>query len=113
MKELVEVQELGGFFYPAIDLFFGERSLAVERPGSARRGSLEAKPKAHVIIDRHVGIESIILEDHRDVAIFRRDIVYDPLSYQDFAGCSLFQPGDHPQGGRLPASRWADEDQKL
>jgi hypothetical protein len=60
-----------------------------------------------------VGIKRIILEDHRDVSIFWRDVIHDfavdgnrPFGY-------LFQASNHTQGRGLAATRRPDQNQKL
>src|SRR5262249_30942474 len=71
------------------------------------------KSEADVLGDRHVRVERVVLEDHRDVAVARRQVVDDAVADLDLAVADLFEPGDHPQRGRLPAAGRADEDNEL
>ena len=60
-----------------------------------------------------MGIERVILEDHRNVAVFRRDAV-DPLFADvNVALRNLLQSRDHPEYRRLPATRGPDEHDEL
>ena len=79
--------------------------------GSWRAAQLERE--AHVVGDRHVRIERVVLEHHRDVALFRRDVVDDAIADRDVRRGDLFQPGDHAQQGRLAAARRADQHDEL
>ena len=69
----------------------------------------QAQAERHVLRHGHVGVERIVLEDHGDVAVFRRDIVDAFAADADLARCDVFQPGDHAQCGALAAARGADE----
>ena len=40
----------------------------------------QLQPERDVVADRHVRIERVALEDHRDVAILRRDVVDDAVA---------------------------------
>ena len=88
-----------GFVDPALDLGF--------------RIALEAKPERHVLGDRHVRVERVILEHHRDVAILRRHVVDDVAPDQNVAAGDILQPRDHPQGGGLAAAGGTNENHKL
>ena len=73
----------------------------------------ELQREAHVVGDRHVRIERVVLEHHRDVALFRRHVVDDALADQDVALRNLLEPGDHPEQRRFSAARRPDEDDEL
>jgi hypothetical protein len=60
-----------------------------------------------------VRVERVVLEDHRDVAVLRRDVRDVLLADVDVAVVDLFEAGEHPQGGRLAAPGRADEDEEL
>ncbi len=69
--------------------------------------------EGHVSIDRHVRVERIALEDHRDVAVARRQVRHGPTADADVACGHLLEAGDHSQRRRLTATGGADENQKL
>ena len=75
--------------------------------------SLQPQAERHVFGNRHVRIERIVLEHHRDVAIFRRHVVDDVAADHDVAVGDVLQPRDHPQRGRLSAPRWSHQHDKL
>jgi hypothetical protein len=56
-----------------------------------------------------VRIERVALEDHRDVALLRCQIVDDPLANPDLAFADLLEPGQHAERSRLPATRRPDK----
>ena len=66
-----------------------------------------------VRVGGHVRIEGVVLEDHRDVAVLRRNSVDDLLAQPDSAVGDLLEPSDHPERGRLAAARGPDEDHEL
>ena len=49
------------------------------------------------------------MEDHRDVAVARRDVVDDAVADSHDALGDLLEAGDHSKRRRLPTPRWADE----
>ena len=63
--------------------------------------------------DRHMRIKGVVLENHRDIALFRRSVVDDAVADADFTTGDIFQPRDHAQESRFAAPRRADEDNKL
>ena len=73
----------------------------------------EAHAEGDVVVDGQVRIERVALEDHRDVAVARRDLVHDPVADADLALGDLLEAGHHPERGRLPAARRADENHEL
>src|SRR5579885_3128968 len=58
-------------------------------------------------------VQRVVLEHHRDVAILGRHIVDQLVADIDLARSRLFQPGDHPQCGRLAATGRTDQHDKL
>ncbi len=73
----------------------------------------EFQSEREILVDRHVGVEGVVLKDHGDVAIFRRDIVHDLAVDADGASRNIFEPGDHPEHGGFAAAGGADEDDEL
>ena len=88
----------------------GRRSRSAVRP---RVSAAAAMRVAHVLADGHVWIERVVLEDHRDVAVFGRQIVDDAPIDGDGAGGDGLQSRDHPQRGALAAARGPHEHQEL
>ena len=60
-----------------------------------------------------VGVERVGLEHHRDIAIFRGNIVDNAVADVNRAFCHRLQPGEHTQRGAFTTARWAYKDQKL
>ena len=77
----------------------------------ADAGDLERE--AHVLGDGHVRVQRVVLEDHRDVAILRRDVRDVAIADQDAAVVDLFEAGEHAQSGRLAAAGGSDQDEEL
>ncbi len=71
------------------------------------------QPERHVLVHRHVRIECVILKNHRDVAVLGLQVVDDAAVDCDRAGGHVLEAGDHPQQGRLPATRWTDEHEEF
>jgi hypothetical protein len=67
----------------------------------------------HVVPDRHVRIQRIVLEHHRNVALLGLHIVDDPAVDGDLAVGDLLQPRQHAQQRRLAAAAGADEHREL
>ena len=66
LLEVLEVEDPGRFLDPLVDLGLGDLA--------------QLQPERHVVVDRHVRVERVALEDHRDVAILRGDVVDDALA---------------------------------
>ena len=77
------------------------------------RHVLELEREAEVLAYRHVRIECVVLEDHRDVARLGRNIVDDAIADLDGAGADRLEAGDHAQRSAFPASRWSDQHHKF
>ena len=80
---------------------------------SACGGLGELEREAHVVAHGHVRVQRVVLEDHRDVAVARREVVDALAADQQVALGDLLEAGDHPQRGRLAAAGRADEDHEL
>ena len=77
------------------------------------RGVGEPQRERDVLVDGQVGVEGVVLEDHRQVAVAGRQVV-DPVAADDHVPAGdVLEPHDHPQQGGLPAPRRTDEDQEL
>ena len=62
---------------------------------------------------RHMRIESVGLEDHRDVTVLRQHLGDVAFANQDAAGAHLFQTCDHTQRSRLAGAGSAKKDEKF
>jgi hypothetical protein len=74
-----------------------------------------ARPSAtrHVLLDGLVGVQRVVLEHHRHVAVARVDVGDVVAADPDAAFRGSFEPGDHPQRCRLPTARRADDGDEL
>ncbi|MEH2542427.1 hypothetical protein V1287_006361 [Bradyrhizobium sp. AZCC 1699] len=77
------------------------------------RIALQPQSERHVLRDRHMRIERVVLKHHRDIAILRWHVVDDVAADHDVAVGDIFQAGDHPQRCRLSAPRWSDQHHEL
>ena len=69
--------------------------------------------KRHVVVDRHMRIERIVLEDHRDITGLGGNIIHaNPVNNQ-FTRADLLEAGNHSQRRGFPTARWTDEDNKF
>ncbi len=90
-----------------------------------RRGFLDApidvflvhlaqfQTECHVVVHRHVRIQGIVLEHHRDVAVLRLDVIDERLADVHLTFGDLFETGNHPQDGGLTATGRTHEDEEL
>ena len=99
LEQFLDVEDAGRLLHALVDLVL--------------RILLQPQPERHVLVDRHVRIERVVLEHHRHVAVFRRHVVDHVAVDRDLAAGDLFQPGDHAQGRRLAAARRADQHDEL
>ena len=99
VEVLRDVEDLGGLFDLAVDLRLGDL--------------LQLEGEGHVIINGHVGIERVVLEDHGDVAVLRGDVVHELAVDIKFTLGDLFQTGDHAERRGFAAAGRADEDDEF
>ena len=82
-------------------------------PTSSRGCAPPPQAEPEVLLDRHVRIERVVLEHHRDVAVLGRYVVHDAVADRDRAVADPLEAGHHPQRGRFPAAGRPDQDQEL
>src|SRR5690606_19443366 len=99
VEQVLDLEDAGCLADPAVDICLGRAP--------------EAQAERHVLVDVHVRVQRVVLEDHRDVAVLGRDVVDDPVT--DAAGTfgDLLQAGDHAQRGGLAATGGTYEDHEL
>ena len=99
VEVLGDTQDLGSGANLAVDLVFGDL--------------LELKRKRHVLVHRHVGVQSVALEHHGDVAVLGRHVV-DALAVDEHvARGNVLQAGDHAHRRGLTAARGTNENDEL
>jgi hypothetical protein len=74
---------------------------------------VQLEAERHVVVDAHVRVERVVLEDHGDVPVHRRDLVHARAADVDLAGGRILEPRRHPQHRRLPGAGGADQDDEL
>ena len=79
--------------------------------GLRRLADLE--PVAEVLAHGHVRVERVVLEDHRDVAVARRELGHVALADEDRPLGDVLEAGDHPHQRRLAAAGRPDEHHEL
>ena len=77
------------------------------------RSFAQLQTERHVLVHGHVGIQSVVLEHHRDVAILRGNVVYQTVADVQLTFADLLQTSDHTQGGGFTAAGRTDQDDKL
>ena len=83
-------------------------------PGHFRFRHLEIlQAESEVLGDGHMRVERVALEDHRQLALGRGQIVDDGAADGNRALGNILKPGNHAQQGGLAAARRADEHQKF
>ncbi len=73
----------------------------------------QAQAEGHILVDRHMRVQGVVLKDHGHIPVFRREIVDPAVADQDIAGIGALESRDHPERGRLAAARRTDKDHKL
>jgi hypothetical protein len=74
---------------------------------------VQPEPEAHVVVDGHVRVEGVVLEDHRHVPVLRIDLVDALAADPDLARGGLLEPGRDPQHRRLPRAGRPDQHDEL
>ena len=74
---------------------------------------LQLERERHVVGDRHVRVERVVLEHHGDIALLGRNVVDHPVADADLAARDVLQPRHHAQQRRLAAAGRTHEDHEL
>ena len=67
-------------------------------------GLAQTQAKGHVVVNSHVRVKRVTLEDHGHVPVLGRDVVDHAVTNQDLSGRHLLQASQHSQTGRLAAA---------
>ena len=78
----------------------------------ARRADV-FQSERHVLVDGHVRVERVGLEDHRQPALRRRNVVDAAAIDSQLTFGHGLEPRDHPQQRRLAATGRTDEDDEF
>jgi hypothetical protein len=78
-----------------------------------RRNFADHQRIADIVGDRQMRIKRIGLEHHRDIAIFRQDVVHPLIAEIEVTRRHLLEPGDHPHGRRLAAAGRPEQHQEF
>ena len=73
----------------------------------------ESQAEPEVLLDGHVGVERVVLEDHRDVAFLRWEVGHLRVADEDLARRHLFEPREDAEDRRLPATGRTDQHHEL
>ena len=99
LEVLRDAQDLGGLAHLLVYLVLG--------------GLAELQRKGQVVVDRHVRVEGIALEDHGDVSVLRGDIVHERAADVELAARYLLEARHHAQRRGLTAARGTYEHHEL
>ena len=77
------------------------------------KAAAELEAERQIVLDRHVRVEGVVLEHHRDVAVAGREPGDLTVADPDVTLGHLLEAGDHPQQRRLAAAGGPDEDHEL
>jgi hypothetical protein len=96
----------------------GEERLEPQHASRLLHAPLDLRPRhlahaqgeRHVRRDRHVRVEGVVLEDERDVATLRGNVVDTAAVDEHVAAVGGLEAGDHAERGRLAAARGSHED---
>jgi len=99
VEQVLNLEDLSSLFYAALDLILSHLA--------------ELKTERHVLENGHVGIQSIVLENHGDISLFGGNIVNELTVDIELTFGDLFQTGDHSEGGGLTAAGRTNENDKF
>src|SRR6266550_32979 len=71
------------------------------------------EPVANILLNGHLGKESVGLKDDSDSALAGRKLRHVFAMKHDFAGVRLFETGDYSQDRRLAAARGPQQNQRF
>ena len=99
VKQVGDVEDTSGLFDLSLDLLL--------------RGLAELQTERHVVKHRHMRIQSVVLEHHRDIAVLRSYVVYELVADEELALGDFLKSRDHTKGGGFTATGRSDENDEL
>src|SRR5579883_2958241 len=69
--------------------------------GLRLRHTPKKETEGKVVVNAHVRVKRVALEDHRDVAVFRRHVVDQAITDVNVASADFLETGDQSQAGGL------------
>ena len=73
----------------------------------------ELQAECHVLKYGHVRVQSVVLENHRNISVLRSNVVNESVSDVKLALADLLKTCDHTKCGGLTAAGRSNEDDKL
>src|SRR3982075_1502018 len=77
------------------------------------RDTAHIEAERHVLGDRHMREQRVVLKYQADVALVRRFVGNLVAIDENLSAGDQQQPRDHPQDGRFAATRWTEQTQQL
>ncbi|MMZ65271.1 hypothetical protein D1872_276680 [compost metagenome] len=99
IKQVLDIENLSGFTNALIDFFLLHFA--------------QFQTERHVLVYVHMRIQSVGLEYHRDIAVFRSYVVHDAVPDIQFTFGDFFQTCNHPKRCRLTATGWTYQYEEL
>ena len=73
----------------------------------------ELQAEGHIVVNRHMRVQRVVLKDHRDIAVLRFDLVHFLVVDKQRTPAYFFESRDHTQRRRFTAAGRTDEDDKF
>ena len=99
LKQMLQVKDLGGFVDALVNLVLGDIA--------------QGQTESDVLVNGHMGVQCVVLENHGDVTVFRGDLVDQSVADVQLAAGDGLQTRDHTQGGGLAAAGGADQNDEF
>ena len=99
VEEMLEIEDSCSLMHLLIDLCL--------------RNLTKLQTECHVVIYRHMRIQSVVLEYHRDISVLRLNIIYSLAVDDQVTARDILETCNHSKGGRLTTARWSDEDDEF
>ena len=90
VEQVSDVEDLSSFLNELLDLVLGNLT--------------ELQTERHIVKYCHMRIQSVVLENHRDISVLRSNVVYKTFADEQLALGNFLKTRDHTKGGGLTAS---------